>query len=348
MKDTNVLKKIKKEFKAYREMFLPEGLSTEKQLEMYKNMVLTRVFEETVKPLWMENKVIGYFHPYIIAEAIAAGVCANLRKTDLIGSTHRGHGHVICKGGDINKMMAELYGKEEGYCKGRGGSMHIACMDIGMLGATGIVGGGIPSAVGSALASHVKGEDNVTVVFHGDGASNSGVWAESVNMAAAWNLPVIFVCENNQWAIATQINRVVRETDLYKRGIGYGVPSFQCDGFNVYDIYETTRQAVERARKGEGPTVIEAKYLRVLGHHATDDNWYRDMTGVEPYWELDPIKRMSEFMLEQGIATDDQLKAIHEECEKAVKASVEYAENGHFPDPDSIYDYVYANGEIIK
>ncbi|MFZ5974063.1 MAG: thiamine pyrophosphate-dependent dehydrogenase E1 component subunit alpha [Bacillota bacterium] len=348
MKNTDVLNELKKDFKAYKEMFLPEGLTPEKQKEMYKNMVLTREFETAVKPLWMANKVSGYFHPYIIAEAIAAGVCANLRKDDMIGSTHRGHGHVICKGGDINKMMAELYGKVEGYCKGRGGSMHIACMDIGMLGATGIVGAGMPSAVGSALASSVKGNDNVTVVFHGDGASNSGVWAESVNMAAAWNLPVIFVCENNQWAIATEISRVVRETDLYKRGIGYGVPSFQCDGFNIYDIYETTRQAVARARAGEGPTVIEAKYLRVLGHHATDDNWYRDMTKVEPYWELDPIKRMREFMLANKIATKKELEAIEADCKKAVDESIEYAEKCTEPSPDSLYDDLYANGEIIK
>jgi len=348
MKDKDVLKKIKKDFKAYREMFLPEGLSTEKQIEMYKNMVLTRVFEEAVKPLWMENKVTGYFHPYIIAEAIAAGVCANLRRTDMISSTHRGHGHVICKGGDVNKMMAELYGKEEGYCKGRGGSMHIACMEIGMLGANGIVGAGIPGAVGSALASHVKGNDNVTAVFHGDGAVNAGVWAESVNMAAAWNLPVIFVIENNQWAIATEIDRVVRETDLYKRGIGYGVPGVQCDGFNVYDVFETARQAVVRARRGEGPTVIECKFLRVQGHHVTDDDWYRELSDVEPFWALDPITRMRDFMLEKGIASEERLTAVEAECQKAVADSIAYAEAGHEPAPDSIYDYVYANGEVIK
>lgn len=348
MKNTDVLNELKKEFKAYKEMSLPEGLTKEKQLEMYHSMVLTRKFEEAVKPLWMANKVTGYFHPYITAEAIASGVCANLRKSDYIGSTHRGHGHVISKGGDINKMMAELFGKVEGYNKGRGGSMHIACMDIGMLGATGIVGAGMPSAVGSALASSVRGTDDVTVVFYGDGASNAGVWAESVNMAAAWNLPVIFVCENNQWAIATEISRVVKETDLYKRGIGYGVPSFQCDGFNVYDIYETSKAAVERARAGEGPTVIEAKYLRILGHHATDDNWYRDMSKVEPYWELDPIKRMREFMLANKIAKKSELDAIEEECANAVEASIEFAENGTEPALDSLYDDLYANGEIIK
>ena len=348
MKNTDVLNELKKEFKAYKEMFLPEGLATEKQLEMYKNMVVTREFETAVKPLWMANVITGYFHPYIIAEAIAAGVCANLRKSDYIGSTHRGHGHVICKGGNINKMMAELFGKEEGYCHGRGGSMHIADMEIGMLGATGIVGAGMPGAVGSALASSVRGTDDVTVVFYGDGASNSGVWAESINMAAAWNLPVIFVCENNQWAIATEISRVVKETDLYKRGIGYGVPSYQCDGFNIYDVYETSKKAVERARNGEGPSLIEAKYLRVLGHHATDDNWYRDMSKVEPYWELDPIKRMREFMIANKIASKDQIEAIEADAKKIVEDSVKFAENGTEPKLESLYDHLYANGEIIK
>ena len=349
MPSKKVIEAIKKEFSAYHDMYLPEGLSNQDQIAMYRTMMIIRKFEESVKPLWMANKVHGYYHPYITLEAIGVGVISQLRKSDYIGSTHRGHGHVIAKGGSVNKMMAELFGKEEGYNKGRGGSMHIADMSVGMLGATGIVGAAVAPAVGSALRSWIKRTDDVTVVFFGDGGANAGSVAESMNMAAAWKLPVIFVCENNQWAIATDIARVVGENELYKRGLGYGIPSYQVDGFNIYQMWETSKKAIERARSGEGPTFIEAKTLRLLGHHATDDNWYRDMSIVEKYWEIEPIKRMGEFMLENNIVTQKQLEEIEQEAIKIVEASIEYADTQcHEPGLDTFYDHIYTDGEVIQ
>ena len=349
MKKSDAIAQIKEEFKAYKEMKVPEGLGKQEQLDMYSVMCVIRKFEEAVKPLWMANKVHGYYHPYITEEAIATGICTQLRKTDYIGSTHRGHGHVIAKGGDINKMMAELFGKVEGYNKGRGGSMHIADMSIGMLGATGIVGAAVAPAVGSALRSWIKGTDDVTVVFYGDGGSNAGSVAEAMNMAAAWNLPVVFVCENNQWAIATDYKRVTKEHDLYKRGIGYGIPGVLVDGFNIYDVYEQAKIAIDRARTGGGPTILECRTLRLLGHHATDDNWYRDMSVTEKYWEIEPIKRMREYMIENGIATEKELDDIEAAAQKKIDACIEYADTQcHEPDVSTFYDYIYANGEVIE
>lgn len=349
MPSKKVIEAIKKEFSAYHDMYLPDGLSNQEQLDMYKTMMIIRKFEEAVKPLWMANKVHGYYHPYITLEAIGVGIISQLRKSDYIGSTHRGHGHVIAKGGSVNKMMAELFGKEEGYNKGRGGSMHIADMSVGMLGATGIVGAAVAPAVGSALRSWIKRTDDVTVVFFGDGGANAGSVAESMNMAAAWKLPVVFVCENNQWAIATDIARVVGENDLYKRGLGYGIPSVQVDGFNIYQVWDVAKQAITRARNGEGPTFIEAKTLRLLGHHATDDNWYRDMSFVEKYWEIEPIKRMGDFLIENKIATLAMLEEIQQEAIKIVEASIEYADTQcHEPGLDTFYDYIYTDGEVIQ
>ncbi|AFA48035.1 thiamine pyrophosphate-dependent dehydrogenase E1 component subunit alpha [Acetobacterium woodii] len=349
MKNSKCIEELKKEFDAYTDMYLPEGLGREEQLKMYSTMWVMRKFEEAVKPLWMANKVHGYYHPYITEEAIGTGIISQLKKEDYIGSTHRGHGHLIAKGGDINKMMAELFGKEEGYNHGRGGSMHITDMSVGMLGASGIVGAAVAPAVGSALKSWIKGTDDVTVVFFGDGGANAGSVSESMNMAAAWKLPVIFVCENNQWAIATDYTRITGEPDLYKRGIGFGIPSYRCDGFNIYQIWETAKAAIERARAGEGPTFIECKTMRMLGHHATDDSWYRDMSVCDKYWEIEPIKRMGEFMIEENIATQEELDAIEQEAIKKVEASIEYADTQcHEPSLDSFYDYIYTDGEVIK
>ncbi len=237
----------------------------------------------------------------------------------------------------------------EGYNKGRGGSMHITDMSIGMLGASGIVGAAVAPAVGSALKSWIKGTDDVTVVFFGDGGANAGSVSEAMNMAAAWKLPVVFVCENNQWAIATDYERITGEPDLYKRGTGFGIPSCRIDGYNIYQVWDTARTAIERARKGEGPTFIECKTMRMLGHHATDDSWYRDMTVCDKYWEIEPIRRMGRFMVENKIATVEELEAIEAEALKEVEACIEYADTQcHEPSPDTFYDYIYTDGEIIK
>lgn len=338
-----------KQFPYYMQLKAPASLTRSQQLDMYHKMNLIRVFDTKVKELWMENQIYGMAHSYVAAEAIAVGACAAICPGDVITSTHRGHGHTIAKGADVKKMMAELFGKYEGYCHGKGGSMHIADVDHGMLGATGIVGSGMPLAVGAALAADRLGNGNIAVCFHGDGGTNQGVWHESINMAAAWNLPVIFLIENNQMAIATELGRVSRETELYKRAIGYGIPGVQVDGFNCFAVYEAVKEAADRARSGEGPTLIECKFIRLEGHFVADDQWYRDIKKIKPFWELDPIKRMRNYLLEQEVADLTTLKDIEEKAVRIVDEAIEYAANQCTEPPlKTLYDGLYANNEVIR
>ena len=246
-------------FPCYTELEPPDDLSVEDQLEMYYQINVIREFDTKVRELWMDKHIYGLAHSYVGAEAIAVGACKALKPDDWISSTHRGHGHVIAKGGDLKKMMAELHGKYEGYNRGKGGSMHIADIDHGMLGATGIVGSGMPLAVGAAYAFDLRGDDKVAVCFHGDGGTHQGIWHESVNMAAAWLLPVIFLTENNQLAIATSLDCVAGECNIHLRAAAYCIPGVIVDGFNPFEVYKAVKTAAERARKGEGPTIIEAK-----------------------------------------------------------------------------------------
>lgn len=342
-------KEIVESFKCLTELEAPKDLSKEQMLDMFAAMNRIRQFDTKVKDLWMENKIYGLAHSYVGAEAIAVGACAALNPDDYITSTHRGHGHTIAKGADINKMMAELFGKYEGYNRGKGGSMHIADVENGMLGATGIVGSGMPIAVGSAMSADLLGTGRVTICFHGDGGTNQGVWHESINMAAAWNLPVVFVIENNQMAIGTKLCCVTKETDLYKRAIGYGIPGVLVDGFNVFEVYKAVKKAVERARAGEGPTLIEARFMRLLGHFVADDQWYRDLAELEKYWELDPIKRMREYLVENKLLSKSEASEIEEKAKDDVERSVAYAENECTePSVDTLYEDIYANGEVIK
>lgn len=336
-------------FPCYMPLEAPRSLTHSQQLEMYYKMNVIRVFDTRVKELWMENKIYGLAHSYVGAEAIAVGACAAIRPDDIITSTHRGHGHTIAKGADVKTMMAELFGKYEGYCRGKGGSMHIADVDHGMLGATGIVGSGMPLAVGAALAADRLGDGRIAVCFHGDGSTNQGVWHESINMAAAWNLPVVFIIENNQMAIATEIGSISREVELYKRASGYGIPGIQIDGFNCLAVHEAVREAAERARSGEGPTLIECKFLRLEGHFVADNQWYRDMTKVKPFWELDPIKRMREYLVKQRIAGEETLECIEHKAVNVVAEAIEYATNECTEPPaETLYDGMYANDEAIR
>ena len=330
------------------ELKAPAKMSSRDQMELYRKMMMIREFDSKVKDLWMENKIYGLAHSYVGAEAIAVGTCHALEPSDAITSTHRGHGHVIAKGGDIKKMMAELYGKAEGYNHGKGGSMHIADVKNGMLGATGIVGSGMPLAVGSALAARQLKNKKVTICFHGDGGTNQGVWHESVNMAAAWDLPVIFVIENNQMAIGTELGFVTKMTDLYKRADAYGVPGVLVDGFNVFDVYKAVKKAVDRARKGEGPSIIEARFLRLLGHFVADDQWYRDLDEVKPYWNLDPVVRMRSYLLENSVASKSEIEKMEKEIEAEVAESIRYAsEDCTEPTADVLWKNIYADDEII-
>lgn len=346
--DSKTKKIIQNAIPCLTELKAPEELSLKKQKELYRQMCVIREFDSQVRTLWMKNDIYGLAHSYVAAEAIAVGACAALNQDDFITSTHRGHGHTIAKGANVRAMMAELHGKYEGLNHGKGGSMHIADVDIGMLGATGIVGSGMPIAVGSALSAKVLKNGKVTICFHGDGGTNQGVWHESINMAAAWNLPAIFLIENNQHAIATKACWVCGETDFYRRAAGYGIPGVQVDGFNVFEVYKAVKEAVARARAGEGPTLIEARFMRILGHFVADDQWYRDVDEANLFWEVDPVKRMKEYFVSNKLLSEKEVDAIQADAVAEVADAIEYAQNECTEPPaDTLYNDIYANGEII-
>jgi len=274
------------------------NLPREKLVEMYRKMFEIRSFEEKVFELYAQNMVPGTIHLYAGEEAVAVGVCSNLRKDDYITSTHRGHGHCIAKGADPKRIMAEILGKKTGYCKGKGGSMHIADFKVGMLGATAVVGAGIPIAMGAGLSIKLRGTDQVVACFFGEGASNQGTFHEGINMAAIWKLPVIFVCENNLYAMGTRQSRVMLIENIADRAASYGIPGVTVDGNDVLAVYEAAREAVERARRGEGPTLIECKTYRHKGHSRVDPAKYRPKEEVEEWLRKDPIKRLREKLLQ--------------------------------------------------
>ena len=339
---------VKKVLPALKPLEAPKDMSKKEQLEIFYRMGLMREFDTKVRDLWMAGKIYGLAHSYVGAEAIGMGVCAALEDGDCISSTHRGHGHCIARGADVNTMMAELFGKYEGYNRGKGGSMHIADTEHGMLGATGIVGSGMPLALGAGMAFDRQGKGRVAVCLHGDGGTNQGVWHESMNMASAWKLPVIFVIENNQFAIATSIESITGEPDLYKRATGYGMPGVQVDGFNVFDVYNAMTKAIKRARAGEGPTLIEGRFLRLLGHFVADDQWYRDLKEVEPFWAYEPLKRMREYLVDSKTATAKEVAAVDQKAIDDVAEAIRYAEEDCTEPPlDTLYDDIYANGEVI-
>lgn len=345
--DYQNIEKIKEVFPSYDKMReVPEGLTLTDCLEMYKKMVLAREFDLSAKDLWRGGKIRGLCHAYYFAEAIAVGACYALRDGDYTTSTHRGHGHAIARGADPKSMMAELFGKAEGCNKGKGGSMHIADVDSGMLGATGIVGSGIAPATGAALSATIQKNGKVSLCFFGDGGSNQGTFYESMNMAAAWKLPIIFLCECNDWAIATNINRVTGDHVIANRALGFGLPGIRVDGFNVFAVYNTVREACERARNGEGPTLIEAKYMRMLGHHVGDDQFYRtedDLKSISILYELDPLLRMREFLIEQGIE-ESLLSDIDKEQKDTITEAVRFAsEDCHEPSKDELYTDIFSD-----
>jgi TPP-dependent pyruvate/acetoin dehydrogenase alpha subunit len=295
--------------------------------QLYRTIYTIRIFETECIRLYRQGLIIGYFHPYLGEEAIATGVCAALRPDDYIVSTHRGHGHCIARGGELKKMVAEVLGREAGYCRGRGGSMHIADIDTGNIGANGIVGGGIPIGVGAGLGIHVRGTDQVVVIFFSDGACNNGVFAESLNLAAIWNLPVVFVLENNQYAVSSPIEEMSRFPDLYKRAKGYGVPASLVDGNDVLAVHEKTMEATEACRKGEGPVMIEAKTYRHGGHHVNDPGLYMPKDRLEYYKDRDPLKLAREYLMERGGCSEQHIAAIEQQAQEAMEQAVEYAKN---------------------
>jgi pyruvate dehydrogenase E1 component alpha subunit len=316
----------------------------EQQREMLRQMQTIRRFEERASADFRSGAIYGVVHSYIGEEAVAVGVCAALDRTDQIISTHRGHGHCIAKGADLNRMMAELYGREAGYCKGKGGSMHIADFGIGMLGANGIVAGGIPIVTGAGLAAQLDGKGRVAVSFFGDGASNAGPFHESINIAGAWKLPVIYVCENNLYNEYTHYSETTAG-GLTARAQAFGIPSEEVDGQDVRAVYATTSAMVERARRGEGPSVLLCNTYRYFGHHVGDIQraYYRSKE-EEEHWktERDPITLLGQWLTERSIADADALDQMTREARAEIEASVDFALNAPFPDTSEVDQDVYA------
>ncbi|MER3398513.1 MAG: pyruvate dehydrogenase (acetyl-transferring) E1 component subunit alpha [Chloroflexota bacterium] len=304
-------------------------------------MRLIRTFEDKVAELFAQGLLPGFVHLYAGEEAIAVGVCAHLTDRDYITSTHRGHGHCIAKGVDINAMMAELFGKVTGACKGKGGSMHIADVSKGMLGANGIVGGGGPLACGPALTAKVTGSDSVTVCFFGDGAAEQGTMHEAMNLAAIWKLPVIFVCENNLYAESTPWFYHCAAKDIADRGVAYNMPGVLVDGTDVFAVYEAAGEAVARARRGEGPTLIEARAFRYYGHFQGDPLTYRTKEEEEEYRRRDPIDQFRRRVLERNLLTAAELDAIDGRAQEVVDAAVRFAQESPYPGPEELLTDVY-------
>ncbi|MEM3608940.1 MAG: pyruvate dehydrogenase (acetyl-transferring) E1 component subunit alpha [Candidatus Bathyarchaeia archaeon] len=309
---------------------------------MLRRMLEIRFFEEKVFELYAQNLVPGTIHLYAGEEAVAVGVCSALRKDDYITSTHRGHGHCLAKGADPKRVMAEILGKKTGYCKGKGGSMHIADFSIGMLGATAVVGAGIPIAVGAGLSIKLRGTDQVVACFFGEGASNQGTFHEGINLAAVWNLPVIFVCENNLYAMGTRQSMVMKIENVADRAVAYGIPGKVVDGNDVYAVYDAANEAVERARKGGGPTLIECKTYRHKGHSRVDPARYRPKEEVEAWLAKDPIRRFKERLLQTKALTEDEIARIESEASATIEEAVKFAKESPFPAPEEALEDVYA------
>ena len=312
-------------------------------LDMYERMVQIRVFEDLAGKNFAAGLVPGFVHLYAGEEAVAVGICSQLTDRDYITSTHRGHGHCIAKGVDIDGMVAELMGKSTGVCKGKGGSMHIADVDKGMLGANGIVGGGFPLACGAALTAKTLRTGGVAICFFGDGASNQGTFHEGLNLAAIWNLPVVFVCENNGYAESTPVRYHCAASDIANRAGAYEIPGIVVDGFDVFAVYEAAREAIDRARRGDGPTLIEAKTFRYYGHFQGDQVTYRTEEELEAYKQRDPIKALRSALVDRGLATEDELNAIDDRVAKQLDDAWDSAKAAPFPAPEEALTDVYVS-----
>ena len=311
-------------------------------LGMYRRMVRIREFETTAADLFKRGQVKGSIHSYIGQEASGVGICMALRRDDLIAGTHRSHGHNIAKGAEPRYMLAEILGKATGYCKGRGGSMHIAAFETGSLGALAVVGAGMPIAVGAALGFKMKGEDRVAVPFFGDAASNTGNFHESLNMASIWKLPVVFALENNHYGVSTNIRDNVNIEDLSLRAVSYGMPGVRVDGNDVLAVYRAATEAVARARRGEGPTLLVTETYRVEGHYVGEPEVYRSRAEVEERRKNDPIKRFRTHLLESGLAGEAELNAIDDDLKREMVEAVEFARRSPEPDAAMAMDYIYA------
>ena len=297
---------------------------------------LARIFEERVLKLVSDGSIRGTTHPYVGQEAVAVGACMALQPDDLVISTHRGHGHLLAKGGDPNRLMAELFGKASGYGGGKGGTQHMADFAIGHLGSNGITGGGIPIGTGAALSAQMRRTGQVVAVFFGDGATNQGTFHESLNLASVWRLPAVYVCENNLYAMSTPLNEVCAIEHIAERASAYGIPGVQVDGMDVVAVAGAMRSAVDRARSGRGPSLVECKTYRFLGHSKSDQRVYRSKDEEAAWRDRDPILRLRNMMLEQGLASAAELEAIASDAVAAVDEAVSFAQRSPFPNLDAL------------
>ncbi|AGN35347.1 thiamine pyrophosphate-dependent dehydrogenase E1 component subunit alpha [Bacillus paralicheniformis] len=323
---------------------MEEALTKEKAVWMYQKMLEIRYFEDRVHQLFAKGILPGFVHLYAGEEAVAAGVCAHLNDEDTITSTHRGHGHCIAKGCDLKGMMAEIYGKSAGLCKGKGGSMHIADFDKGMLGANGIVGGGFPLACGAALTAKYKKTKNVSVCFFGDGANNQGTFHEGINLAAIWKLPVIFVAENNGYGEATPFSYASSCESIADRAAAYGIPGIRVDGKDAAAVFQAAGRAIERAKNGEGPTLIECMTYRNYGHFEGDAQRYKtnDEKAVHQE-EKDAIAVFKSELLAKGLMSEEEQSRIEKEVEEAVEQAVAFSEKSAYPEETELLTDVYVS-----
>ena len=304
--------------------------------EALRKMYLIRKFEEGAEDSYTRGLIHGTMHLSIGQEASAVGACMPLDDEDKITSTHRGHGHCVAKGADVGRMFAEFFGKEEGYCRGRGGSMHIADVSKGNLGANGIVGGGLPIAVGAALSAKRLGTGAVTICFFGDGANNEGAFHEALNMASVWKLPVVFICENNRYGMSTSTERSTAVKQIAERAQAYAMPGVTVDGNDFSAIAEASETAVARARRGEGPSLIESLTYRWRGHSKSDRNRYRTKDEIEAWMAQDPIRRMGDLLIEHAILSADEIAALEAEVDAEITAAIAFARAGTDPKPADV------------
>ena len=327
----------------------PGAFTVEDMKKMFVRMCVIREFEQQVRTIWMAGEIYGLSHACVGAEALAVGTAKALRKDDFALVTHRGHGHCLARGASSRRMMAELFGKYEGVNRGRLGSMHIGSYEHKVVAGTGILGSSVPMAVGMALSAKRLNTGSVTICLHGDGSSNEGAWHEAMNMCALWNLPAVIIIENNGYAVSTSVSRSTKQTQLYKRAEAYGMEGVRMDGFNVFDVYETVKKAVDKARGGGGPTLIEASYSRLVGHFLADDQKrYRDLEIVDELWKYEPIKRLEEYFLENGLVAKQDIEKLRREAVGEVADALEYCRTECTEPPlDTLFDDLYANGELI-
>jgi pyruvate dehydrogenase E1 component alpha subunit len=318
-----------------------EGMNRDSLLKMYFLMVKIRRVEERILDIFAQGKIPGFIHVSIGQEAVPVGVCSALKEEDYISNTHRGHGQALAKGADLKRFMAEIYGRKDGYCQGKAGSMHIACKELGIIGSNGVVGGGIPISLGTAFASIYKGNDRVTVSFFGDGATNEGTFHESLNLAALWNLPIVFCCENNGWAEFTPQKVHTKLENLSLRAASYGMPGVSVDGDDVLEVREEAEKAIEKARKGGGPTLLECKTHRWFGHFAGDAQKYRSPKEIEEVRKFDPILKFQNLLFEMKKLSPQDVEEVEAGVKSEIDEAIAFAESSPVPGNEGLLKDVY-------